>query len=131
MNTANSRVETKKRKRVLVADDEDDFLSIMHFFLTLKGFEVETATNGEEAVQAVKRERPDLILLDVVMPIMDGYSALREIRQKSDTKDIPVIMLSILEAGKEQLRNLNITDYLVKPFSTERLFQKISETLSV
>ncbi len=118
------------KKRVLVVDDEDDFLHLMHFFLTLEGYEVETVTDGAQAIQAVGRDRPDLILLDVAMPKMDGLSTLRYLREKDDTRDIPVIMLSILEEEKEQSKKLNITDYLVKPFSTETLIQKIRNTLA-
>jgi len=126
----NQGIETKRRKKVLVVDDELDFLSIMNFFLTLEGYNVETVSDGAEAIKSVKKERPDLILLDVIMPRMDGYSALRELRQDRMTKDIPVIMLSILDQTEEQTESLNITDYLVKPFSSERLIQKIRQTLT-
>jgi len=118
------------KKRVLVVDDEDDFLNLMHFFLTLEGYEVETVTDGIQAIQAVGRDKPDLILLDVIMPKMDGLSALKHLREKDDTRDIPVIMLSILEEGKDESRHLNIADYLVKPFSTDTLIQKIRTTLA-
>lgn len=130
MKTTDQSTETIIKKRVLVVDDEDDFLHLMHFFLTLEGYEVETATDGIQAIQAVGRDRPDLILLDVVMPKMDGLSALKHIREQDDTRDIPVIMLSILDEGKNQSKNLNITDYLVKPFSTETLIEKIRTTLA-
>ena len=123
------REEAISRKRVLVVDDEDDFLSIMHFFLSREGFEVETASDGEKAIQAANRDRPDLILLDVIMPNMDGYRALKSLREEEKTRDIPVIMLSILDESKGEVDTLDITDYLVKPFSTEDLLQKIHQTL--
>ena len=130
MNGTNSGTATVTRKRVLVVDDEDDFLNLMQFFLTLEGYDVETVTDGIQAIQAVGREKPDLILLDVIMPRMDGISALRHLRGQKATRDIPVIMLSILDEGKEESKDLNVTDYLVKPFSTEALIQKIRTTLA-
>jgi CheY-like chemotaxis protein len=122
--------ETREKKKVLVVDDELDFLSIMNFFLTLEGYLVETVSDGAEAIKSVKKDRPDLILLDVIMPIMDGYSALKELRQNNKTRDIPVIMLSIIDQTVEQKETLNITDYLVKPFSSDILIQKIRQTLA-
>ncbi len=123
-------VETREKKKVLVVDDELDFLSIMHFFLTLEGYSVETVCDGAQAIKSVKKDRPDLILLDVIMPIMDGYSALRQLRQNRKTKDIPVIMLSIIDQTLDQRESLNITDYLVKPFSSDILIRKIRQTLA-
>jgi CheY-like chemotaxis protein len=124
------REATIAKKKVLVVDDEHDFLSIMNFFLTREGFDVETASDGHLAIQAAKRSRPDLILLDVIMPVMDGYRALEALRSDEGTRNIPVIMLSIMDEIDETNVPLDITDYLVKPFSTEDLIQKIRVTLT-
>jgi len=127
---ANQAFETKVRKKVLVVDDEQDFLSIMNFFLTLEGFDVETVSDGSEAMQSIEKRLPDLILLDIVMPNMDGYSTLKALQGRTDTRDIPVIMLSILEKSKGDTETLHFTDYLVKPFSADMLIQKVHETLA-
>jgi len=118
------------KKKVLVVDDEHDFLSLMDFFLTIEGFDVQTVCDGQEAIEAVEKRRPDLILLDVIMPRMDGYEALHSLRSNAETRDIPVIMLSILDKSERKTEELNVTDYLVKPFSTTDLIQKIRTTLA-
>jgi len=123
-------VETKPGKRVLVVDDEQDFLSIMDFFLTMEGFEVETALDGADAIRSINKTPPDLILLDVVMPVLDGYGTLKALQGRRKTRNIPVIMLSILEKSPEETSTLSITDYLVKPFSADTLIRKVRETLA-
>ena len=123
-------VETKPGKRVLVVDDEQDFLSIMDFFLTMEGFEVETALDGADAIRSINKTPPDLILLDVVMPVLDGYGTLKSLQGRRKTRNIPVIMLSILEKAPEETSTLSITDYLVKPFSADTLIRKVRETLA-
>jgi len=123
-------VETKPGKRVLIVDDEQDFLSIMDFFLTMEGFEVETALDGAEAIRSINRTPPDLILLDVVMPVLDGYGTLKALQGRRETRDIPVIMLSILEKSPGETETLSFTDYLVKPFSADTLIRKVHETLA-
>jgi len=124
------RSRTKTRKKVLVVDDEHDFLSIMDYFLTMEGYDVEVAHNGAEALRSVEQNPPDLILLDLLMPGMDGLSALRQLRGASSTRDIPVILLSILDRAEGDTGPLNVTGYMVKPFSPELLMEKIRETLT-
>jgi len=130
MIKANGTLKTNRKRKVLIVDDEQDFLTIMDFFLTSEGFEVETVEDGDEAIEAAKLLRPDLILLDVIMPRMDGLSALKELRKEADTMDIPVIMLSIVEKPESETELLNISDYLVKPFSPDDLIEKIHATLA-
>ncbi len=130
MLKTNSAARPNGKKKVLVVDDEQDFLTIMDFFLTSEGFEVETVGDGDEAIEAARLLRPDLILLDVVMPRMDGLTALRELRREVDTMNIPVIMLSIFEEPYSETESLNISDYLIKPFSPDDLIEKIHRTLA-
>jgi DNA-binding response OmpR family regulator len=131
MINTNRVINTNRKRKVLIVDDEQDFLTIMDFFLTSEGFEVETVGDGDEALEAAKLLRPDLILLDVIMPRMDGLSALKELREEADTMNIPVIMLSIIEEPESETDLLNISDYLVKPFSPDDLIEKIHQTLEV
>jgi len=101
--------------RVLVVDDEPNAVELLQEFLTGKGYEVITASNGKEALQMLKAERPHLILLDVRMPGMNGLEALRQIREID--REVGVIMVTAVneeETGREALR-LGAFDYIVKP----------------
>ncbi len=107
--------------RVLVVDDEPDAVELLQEFLTNKGYEVITASSGEEALRKVKEERPHLILLDVRMPGMNGLDVLRQVRQFD--QEIGVIMVTAVneeETGREALK-LGAFDYIVKPLNFEYL----------
>jgi len=107
--------------RVLVVDDEPDAVELLEEFLTSKGYEVVTASNGEEALRKVKEERPHLILLDVRMPGMNGLDVLRQVRQFD--QEVGVIMVTAVneeETGREALK-LGAFDYIVKPLNLEYL----------
>jgi DNA-binding response OmpR family regulator len=120
------------KKRVLVVDDEIYILQILEFSLEVEGFEVLTAQNGEEALESARRDAPHLIVLDIMMPRMDGYEACRQLKIDPRTRDIPVILLSAkgrsidqelgFEAGAE--------DYITKPFSPRKLIERIKAILS-
>lgn len=117
--------------KIVVADDEEDILRLVTFTLQFSGYEVIQTHNGEEAVAAALREMPDLIVMDVRMPRMDGYAACRTIRANEETGHIPVILLSAkgqateIDEGKEA----GATDYMLKPFSPPELIQRIGEIL--
>jgi DNA-binding response OmpR family regulator len=107
--------------RVLVVDDEPDAVELLQEFLTSKGYEVTTASDGEEALRKVKSERPHLILLDVRMPKMNGLEVLRQVRQID--KEVGVIMVTAVneeETGRQALE-LGAFDYIVKPLDLEYL----------
>jgi DNA-binding response OmpR family regulator len=107
--------------RVLVVDDEPDAVELLQEFLTSKGYEVITASEGEEALRKVKSERPHLILLDVRMPKMNGLEVLRQVRQID--KEVGVIMVTAVneeETGRQALE-LGAFDYIVKPLDLEYL----------
>jgi DNA-binding response OmpR family regulator len=107
--------------RILVVDDEPDARELLQEFLTGKGYEVLTASNGEEALQKVKEERPHLILLDVRMPNMSGLEVLRRVR--GIDQEVGVIMVTAVneeETGREALQ-LGAFDYIVKPLDLEYL----------
>jgi DNA-binding response OmpR family regulator len=107
--------------RVLVVDDEPDAIELLGEFLTSKGYEVITASGGEEAIRKVKTERPHLILLDVRMPKMSGLEVLRQVRQID--KEVGVIMVTAVneeETGRQALE-LGAFDYIVKPLDLEYL----------
>ncbi|MDI6711622.1 MAG: response regulator [Anaerosomatales bacterium] len=117
--------------RILVADDEPHILKLVSFTLSNHGYEVLTVTDGKAAVEAAERERPDLVLLDVMMPEMNGYEAARLIKENPATKDIPVVMLSAKSQQYEIRQGLDCgaEDYVCKPFTPRALLEKVDEIL--
>jgi CheY-like chemotaxis protein len=117
--------------KILIAEDERDIRDLIKFTLGFGGYEVVDASNGEEAVEAAKREIPDLILMDVRMPRKTGYEACAEIKADPRLKDIPVIFLSAkgqdaeIQAGLEA----GATEYLLKPFAPDELIKRIQTVL--
>ena len=114
-----------ERKRILVVDDEIYIVHILEFTLTMEGYEVLTAADGEEALRRIEQDRPDLIVLDIMMPKMDGYEVLRRIRTDEEFKSLPVILLSAKGRPIDRETGLEIgaDDYIVKPFSPRRLLE--------
>ena len=116
-------------KRVLVVDDESNIVDILKFNLEREGYEVICAYDGGEALEKARNEAPDLILLDVMLPVMDGFSVLGEIR-KND-KLTPVIMLTAREEERDKVLGLEIgaDDYIVKPFSVRELMARVKTNI--
>jgi len=113
---------------ILVVDDEPQIRRVMHTTLSSHGYVIREATTGEEAVDAVRKERPDLILLDVNMPGIGGIEAAREIREMCDA---PIIMLTVRNAERDKVVALDAgaDDYVVKPFGIEELLARIRAAL--
>ena len=120
-----------QKGKILVADDEVYILHILEFSLGAEGFEVVTANNGETAIAKAKQESPDLIVLDIMMPVLDGYETLRQLKAEQTTKDIPVILLTAKgrDVDKRLGFEVGATDYIVKPFSPSRLIERIEEII--
>ena len=116
---------------ILVAEDERDIRELIAFTLRFAGYEVTTVSNGEEAVQAAAQIRPDLILMDVRMPRMDGYQACQHIKANPELQAIPVVFLSAkgqeseIQAGLEA----GASEYLLKPFAPDELTRRVRELL--
>ncbi len=115
--------------RILVVDDEVYILHILEFSLGSEGFQVITANNGELAVEKAILEQPDLIVLDVMMPVLDGYETCRRLKRQAETKEIPVILLTAKgrDADKRLGYEVGAIDYIIKPFSPSRLIGRIEE----
>jgi len=115
----------------LVVDDEIYIVHILEFSLTMEGYDVITAADGEEALRRVEEDEPDLVVLDIMMPRMDGYEVCRRLREDPATRNLPVILLSA--KGRPMDRDLGLDagadDYIVKPFSPRRLLEKIRELM--
>ena len=119
------------KKKILVVDDDADLLKMLKLRIEAEEFEFMSAQDGQEMLDLIKVKRPDVILLDIVLPKVDGYSALREMRARDEFKDIPVIILSAKEKKKvEDLFALeNIAFFVEKPFEAVDLLQKIRSAL--
>ena len=113
-----------KQLRVLVVDDEQRILSFLSSKLRASGYEVLTASNGIEAFEQVQAQEPDLVVLDVMMPKMDGFETLRQLRSFSS---VPVIILSAKGSNADKVKGLDLgaDDYLAKPFSPDELIARI------
>jgi DNA-binding response OmpR family regulator len=115
------------RKKILVVDDEDDILNFLELVLGEKGFDVITASGGQEALTRAQLEHPDLVLLDIMMPQMDGWEVLKLLRVDEETAEIPVAMLSARTEARDRVQGLQegAIDYICKPFSLQELLGKI------
>jgi two-component system cell cycle response regulator DivK len=118
-------------KRILVVDDQPDNRQIIRDLLSTTDYELTEAENGDQALAAVARQRPDLILMDIQLPIMDGYEATRRIKADPASRSIPIIAVtSYALSGEEQkARAAGCDDYVTKPYSPRLLLAKIKEFL--
>ena len=119
-------------KTILVVDDEIDLVDLLAWNLNLKGYKVMVAYDGAEAISAVEHDAPDLVLMDIMMPRMDGLTALRRLRQGYKTKHVPIVLVTarressmIFDAVKH-----GATDVMLKPFSMTDLMQWVERWLS-
>lgn len=117
------------KKKILLADDEPDFVKPLKERLEANNYNVITAFNGQEALIKAGAEKPDLILLDILMPKMDGYTALRELKKKEETKNIPIIILTAKTGMKDLFGVEGIKDYIMKPFEDDDLLLRIQRAL--
>ena len=117
----------KHDKKILVVDDEPDILKVVTFRVKKLEYEVVTATNGQEALDLIQKEEPDLILLDIELPVMNGYEVCQRVKTNEKLKHIPIIFLTASIASKiaEKVKEFNADDYLIKPFDSEELLKKI------
>jgi two-component system KDP operon response regulator KdpE len=117
-----------RKHLVLVADDEAPVLRLVRAKLQADGYNVITATNGQEAVEAVANERPDIVILDVMMPVMDGITAMKQIRNESS---VPIILLTARSAARDKIRGLDMgaDDYVTKPFDPDELSARVGALL--
>jgi CheY-like chemotaxis protein len=118
-------------KRILVAEDEQDIQELIEFTLRYGGYEVMSVSNGEEAYDSARKNLPDLILLDIRMPVMSGIEACKLLKADPLTKKIPIVFLSA-KGQKSEIKEgfeAGAEDYLLKPFSPEELNKRLKELL--
>lgn len=117
--------------KVLVCDDDPAILRLVELNLEIEGYDVFTAHHGEEAYEVAMRENPDLIILDIMMPRMNGYETCEKLKATDQTKQIPVIFLSAKaqQSDIEKGRSYGVADYLTKPFDPEELIRVVERLL--
>jgi two-component system phosphate regulon response regulator PhoB len=128
---AKAAAKTAPPARVLVIEDERDIAALVAYHLTKEGYRVRTAEGGSEALQAVAAERPDLVLLDLMLPGLSGYEVLTEIRRKPELQEVPIIVLTARREEADRIKGfeLGADDYLTKPFSPRELVLRVGAVL--
>ncbi len=122
----------EESKKILVVDDEPDVASLLTLLLKSQGYNVIAAGDGQEALELARDQSPDLILLDIMLPRLDGYKVARMLKFDENFSHIPIIMLTakIQEKDKETGLEMGANAYVTKPFDTEELLKKIKDTLA-
>lgn len=111
--------------RILVAEDHADSRDALHALLEAHGYEVVIARDGREAVSLAEGVPPDLILMDVMMPVMDGLTATRQLRAQTAFDGVPIVALTAMEGGRERALEVGCDDYITKPIDLPAFFQKV------
>jgi two-component system cell cycle response regulator DivK len=118
-------------KRILIIEDQEDNRAIMRDLLSTAGYALIEAVDGEEGVRLARSERPDLILMDIQLPVLDGYEATRRIRAIADLKSVPIIAVTsyALSGDEAKTREAGCDSYVAKPFSPRELLAKVRALL--
>lgn len=122
---------TVKKYRILVVEDEESLLKLESILLSLKGYEVTGVTDGIEALAEIERNRPDLIVLDIMLPGMDGFEVCRRIRENPETRDIPVVMLTAKKSTQDYAKGMECgaNAYITKPFKSSKVMEVVADLL--
>ena len=117
--------------RILVVDDEPDITALVAYHLAKAGYRVSTAANGPDALKAAREEKPDIVILDVMLPSVSGYDVLAELRRREETREVGVILLTARREEPDRIRGLSLgaDDYLTKPFSPAELALRVTGLL--
>ncbi|HDP70041.1 MAG TPA: response regulator transcription factor [Actinobacteria bacterium] len=121
------------KKKILVVDDDFNIAHLLNFKLSKEGYEVEEACDGKDALLKAASFEPDLILLDIMMPIMSGWEVNEKLRKQPKLKNIPVVMVTAVDQLKEQIKSLEaegIKDYITKPFDFSELLKTVEMVLT-
>jgi len=116
-------------KKILIIDDEPDVIETLEFMLKARGFEIISASDGLSGISRAKADNPDLILLDIMMPGMDGYEVCSKLKRENATKNIPIIMLTAKGESDAVIsaHKLGANDYIVKPYNLPTLLAKLNK----
>ena len=120
--------------KILVVDDYAENVELLEELLTASGYKIATAYDGDEALKKVKLDKPDLILLDIMMPRMDGYQVCEALRANDDTKEIPIIFVTAKTEVKDwthAIFNVGVNSYITKPINPKKLLDKVKSVLKM
>jgi two-component system alkaline phosphatase synthesis response regulator PhoP len=120
------------KKRILIVDDEEDILIVLKFRLEANNYEVLTASDGQEGLNKARTEKPDLIILDLMLPKLDGYKVCRMLKFDENYKAIPIVMFTARAQKKDEElgKEMGADAYVTKPFEPEILLEKIQQLLN-
>ncbi len=124
--------DQRPQKHILCIEDEPEMIDLIRLILGRRGFEVTGATGGKAGLEAVRAERPDLVLLDLMMPDMDGWEVYQQMKADEATRHIPVIVVTAKAQSIDKVLGLHIAkvdDYIAKPFSPQELLSSVEKTL--
>ena len=124
----------EEKKKILCIEDEPEMIDLIKLILERKGFEVLGAVGGKEGLEVIRREMPDLILLDLMMPDVDGWEVFRQMRADEQMKDIPVIVVTAKAQSIDKVLGLHIAkvdDYVTKPFGPQELLRSVNKVLAM
>ena len=124
---------TESKKSVVCIEDEPEMIDLIKLILGRKGFELAGAMGGREGLELIRRLKPDLVLLDLMMPDMDGWEVYQQIKSDDELKHIPVIIVTAKAQSIDKVLGLhiaNVDDYVTKPFGPQELLQSIEKVLS-
>jgi two-component system response regulator VicR len=123
-----------EKKKILCIEDEPEMIDLIKLILERKGFEVLGAVGGKEGLEVIRREMPDLILLDLMMPEVDGWEVFRQMRADERLKDIPVVVVTAKAQSIDKVLGLHIAkvdDYVTKPFGPQELLKSVNKVLAI
>jgi two-component system response regulator VicR len=123
----------KQSKRLAYIEDEAEMIDLVRLILGRRGYTVLGANGGHEGLELIRKEKPDLVLLDLMMPDMDGWDVYHQIKSELQTRDIPVIVITAKAQNIDKILGLHIAkvdDYISKPFSPQELLERVEQVLS-
>ncbi|MCK4928448.1 MAG: response regulator [Methanosarcinales archaeon] len=118
--------------KILIVDDEPDTVDLVKLVLETEGYQTSVAYSGAEALEKIKIDKPDMVLLDIMMPKMDGWAVRKEIVDDEETRDIPIVMLTAKAQPIDKMIGLHVVgvaDYITKPFGRQELIDSVKKTL--
>jgi two-component system, OmpR family, response regulator VicR len=123
----------KSQKLILCIEDEEEMIDLIRLILSRRGFDVLGANGGKEGLEIIQKRHPDLVLLDLMMPDMDGWEVYQQMKANDQTKDIPVIVVTAKAQSIDKVLGLHIAkvdDYIAKPFSPQELLNSVDNVLN-
>jgi len=119
-------------KKIMVVDDEESMRELIRAIMETSGYAVTTAVDGNDCIEKLRKEKPDLVIMDMMMPGMTGKETVEKIRSNPNTKDVRVMFLTVTtfsDVRKDEIKKLIVSDYVLKPFDNEDLLKRVSQAI--